>query len=358
MLRLPGLIDPHVHMREPGATHKEDWDSGTQAALAGGFTTVLAMPNTQPPITDAATLAVALDAAGAKACCDYAQYLGAGPDNIHTAAALAPRVAGLKLYLDQTYGPLRLDDMTLWMEHFARWPKDAPTVAHAEGRTMAAALLVAQIYDHPLHIAHVSRREEILLIRAAKEKGLKITCEVGPHHLFLSQADFATHGGHLSGGRAEVRPRLADPADQQALWENLDVIDCFATDHAPHTLAEKDGPNPPPGFPGLETALPLLLTAVHAGRLSLDDVIARCYTNPRRIFNLPEQPETWIEVDPDAAWSIQSSHMFTRAAWSPFEGMPVRGRVTRVVLRGQTAYHDGVIMALPGSGKDLRAPVA
>src|SRR5512146_2246965 len=147
MLRLPGLIDPHVHMREPGATHKEDWDSGTQAALAGGFTTVLAMPNTQPPITDAATLTLALDAAAYKARCDYAQYLGAGPDNADSAPALAPRTAGLKMYLDQTYGPLRLDDMTLWMEHFARWPAGSPIVAHAEGRSMAAVLEVAQIYD-------------------------------------------------------------------------------------------------------------------------------------------------------------------------------------------------------------------
>src|SRR5512147_1385805 len=100
MIKLPGLIDPHVHLREPGATHKEDWDSGTAAALAGGFTTVLAMPNTRPPITDEATLDLALAAARSKARCDYAQYLGAGPDNVGIPASLARRAAGLKLYLD------------------------------------------------------------------------------------------------------------------------------------------------------------------------------------------------------------------------------------------------------------------
>ena len=121
-MRLPGLIDVHVHLREPGGTHKEDWDSGTAAALAGGFTTVLAMPNTQPPVTDAATLDLALAAARSKARCDYGQYLGAGADNVETAATLAPRAAGLKMYLDQTYGPLRLDDMTDWQAHFERWP--------------------------------------------------------------------------------------------------------------------------------------------------------------------------------------------------------------------------------------------
>jgi carbamoyl-phosphate synthase/aspartate carbamoyltransferase/dihydroorotase len=111
MLKLPGLIDPHVHLREPGGTHKEDWDSGTAAALAGGFSMVLAMPNPQPPVTDAATLRLALAAAEARARCDYAQYLGAGPDNLDVAAGLAPQTAGLKMYLDQTYGPLRLDDL-------------------------------------------------------------------------------------------------------------------------------------------------------------------------------------------------------------------------------------------------------
>lgn len=355
MIKLPGLIDPHVHMREPGAAHKEDWDSGTRAALAGGFTAVLAMPNTSPPITDEDSLSLALDAARSKAHCDYAQFVGAGPDNVAAAARLATRAAGLKMYLDQTYGPLRLDEMTLWMEHLAAWPSGSPVVAHAEGRSIAAVILIASLCGRPVHIAHVARKEEILLIRAAKEKGLPVTCEVCPHHLFLSQADFAENGGALTGGRAEVRPRLAAPEDVQALWDNLEVIDCFATDHAPHTLQEKDGPNPPPGFPGLETALPLLLTAVHAGRLSLDDVIARCCTNPRRIFHLPEQPETWVEVDPQVEWVIRGGDTQTRAGWTPFEGVPVRGKVTRVVLRGQVVYQDGAVLAPPGSGRDLRA---
>jgi dihydroorotase-like cyclic amidohydrolase len=344
------LIDPHVHLREPGGTHKEDWESGTMAALAGGFTTVLAMPNTQPPVCDAASLDLALGAARAKARCDYAQYLGAGPDNVETLAALAHRAAGLKMYLDQTYGPLRLDDLTLWMAHFERWPLHLPIVAHAEGRSMAAAILLAGIYDRPLHLAHVSTREEILLIRAAKEKGLNITCEVTPHHLFLTREDIPA----LGEGRGEVRPRLATPADRDALWANLEVVDCFATDHAPHTLAEKDSSNPPPGFPGLETALPLLLTAVHEGRLALDDLTRRMYINPKRIFNLPEQDETWIEVDPQATWEIKAAETFTRCGWTPFEGWQVRGRVRRVILRGREAYRDGEVLAAPGYGRNVR----
>lgn len=349
-MKLPGLIDPHVHLRDPGATHKEDWGSGTAAALAGGFTTVLAMPNTQPPITDGASLEQALAIGEEKARCDFGQYLGAGVDNAGKLDAYAPRAAGLKMYLDQTYGPLRLDEMSSLRAHFEAWPRHLPIVAHAEGRTMAAVILMAALYDHPLHLAHVSLREEILLIRAAKEKGLKVTCEVTPHHLFLSQEDIPSIGS----GRSEVRPRLASHADQEALWENLEVIDCFATDHAPHTLDEKDGPNPPPGFPGLETALPLFLNAMHDGRLSEEDLIQRMFTNPRWIFNLPEQKDTWVEVDPEERWVIQAANTHTRCGWTPFEGWQVRGRVKRVVLRDRQVFLDGEVLAPPGYGRNVR----
>ena len=133
------------------------------------------------------------------------------------------------------------------------------------------------------------------------------------------------------------------------------MIDVFATDHAPHTLEEKDSTNPPPGFPGLETCLPLLLTAVAEGRLSLADVLQRTYTNPQRIFSLPEQPATWVEVDPDAAWEIHASELHSRCSWTPFEGMQVRGRVRRVVLRGREAFKDGQILLQPGFGQDVRS---
>ena len=355
MIRLPGLIDPHVHLREPGATHKEDYDSGTSAALAGGVTLVLAMPNTKPPIFDAATLDLVLDSAKSKARCDYAQFLGAGPDNGDWVnhPSLPVRSAGLKMYLDSTFGQLRLDDMSLWMPHFQNWPKSLPIVAHSESRSMAAAILFAAIYERPVHIAHISLKEEVLLIKAAKERGIQVTCEVCPHHLFLTKEDIpAISHGHP--GRGEVRPRLATQADVDALWANLDVIDCFATDHAPHTIEEKDSDNPPPGFPGLETILPLLLTAVREGRLTLDDVLTRMVTNPRRIFHLPEQPETWVEVDEDAAYEIKAAESFTRCGWTPFEGWQVKGRVRKVVLRGRTAFEDGKILVKPGYGKNIR----
>jgi carbamoyl-phosphate synthase/aspartate carbamoyltransferase/dihydroorotase len=355
MLKLPGLIDPHVHMREPGQTHKEDWDTGTSAALAGGVTLVLAMPNTRPPIFDTDTLDLAIGAARVKARCDYAQYLGAGPNNADwdRQKALPPQAAGLKMYLDQTFGELRLDDMTLWQQHFSHWPKDLPIVTHSESRSMAAVILMAAIHDRPVHIAHISLKEEILLIKAARESGIQVTCEVAPHHLFLTKDDIPSISqGHP--GRGEVRPRLASKEDVDALWQNLDVIDCFATDHAPHTLAEKDGENPPPGFPGLETLLPLLLTAVHEGRLTINQIIEKSVTNPRRIFSLPEQVETWVEVDENAEYEIHAAEMKSRCGWTPFEGWRVRGRVRRVVLRGCEVFGDGKIFVEAGFGRNVR----
>ena len=224
---------------------------------------------------------------------------------------------------------------------------------------MAAGILFAAIYDRPVHIAHISLKEEILLINAAKERGIKVTCEVCPHHLFLTAADSPLPEGEGSGvrvnGRSEVRPRLATQQDVDALWQNMDVIDCFATDHAPHTVEEKDSDNPPPGFPGLETLLPLLLTAVDTRRLTLDDIIQKSVINPRKIFNIPEQPETWIEVDETAEYEIKAADQFTRCNWTPFERWKVKGKVRKVVLRGRVAFEDGKVMAEQGYGRNVRA---
>jgi carbamoyl-phosphate synthase/aspartate carbamoyltransferase/dihydroorotase len=157
----------------------------------------------------------------------------------------------------------------------------------------------------------------------------------------------------LGVGRAEVRPRLATVADRDALWNNLDVIDCFATDHAPHTGSEKDGTNPPPGFPGLETALPLLLTAFHQGRLSLDDILKRMVYNPCKIFCLPVQENTWIEVDLDQTWTVHADELQSRCGWTPFEDWQVRGRVRNVVLRNRYLIRDGQLSMVPGYGVNV-----
>ncbi len=349
-MRLPGLIDVHVHMREPGGDHKEVWSTGSAAALAGGVTTVLAMPNTTPPVIDTDTLDTALAAARHGAVCDFGHYLGASPLNAATAASLAPRVAGLKMYLNDTFGDLRLDDIADWAAHLAAWPATSPVVAHAEGRTAAAVILAASLAGRSIHICHVSSRAEIELIARAKEAGHAVTCEVAPHHLVLSEKDIPAIGA----GRAAVRPPLATDDDRSALWEHLAYIDCFATDHAPHLAAEKDSPSPPPGYPGLETALPLLLTAAHDGLLTIDDIVERMHTRPAQIFDVPTSDDTYVEVDPDATWEIRGTAGRSRAGWTPFEGRTVTGRVERVVLRGQEVFAGGVVTIEPGYGRDMK----
>ncbi len=336
-------------MRDPGQTHKEDWSTGTAAALAGGFTTVLAMPNTNPPVTDAASLDGALSAALRGARCDFGHYAAAVDGNEDSVVALAPQTVGLKMYLNATFGDLRLTDHDAWRRHLESWPADRPVAVHAEGATLAAVLPMAASLKRPIHVCHLSREDEIVLVRDARERGEAVTCEVTPHHLFLDDAD----AKHL-GGVGEVRPRLASPSDRDALWRNLDIIDCFATDHAPHTIGEKQADPAPPGFPGLETALPLLLGAVHDGRLTVEDIVTRFHDNPRRIFGLPEQ-DAEVEVDPDFEWTFDGAAQETRAGWSPFQGRRMRGRVSRVSLRGSEVFRDGEVLAAPGSGRDVRA---
>lgn len=349
MLKLPGLIDSHTHLRDPGGTQKEDFDSGTAAALAGGFTIICAMPNTTPPIVDAASLAIARHAAKTRARCDVGIYLGATPENIPTAHTLAGQVAGLKMYLNGTFGTLKMEAMDAIIDHAAAWPADKPLLAHAEKHTCGIAILAAHLAGRSIHICHVSRKEEILLIARAKDKGMQVTCEACPHHMMLSTEDIP----RIGAARADVRPVLASPADRAAIRAHIDVIDCFATDHAPHLLSEKDGTNPPPGYPGLETALPLYLQLVREGVIDLDGLVARCHTNPRQIFGLADQEDTWVEVDEEAEWTLRGSDTHTRAKWSPWENTGLLGRVTRVVLRGSDAYRDGVVLAPPGFGRNV-----
>ena len=346
ILRLPGLIDVHVHLREPGGEHKETIATGTAAALAGGVTMVLDMPNTSPPVTSAQALNRKQKLSERAALCDVGTYLGATESNAAEVASLADRSVGLKIYLDQTYGPLRMRNLAALLAHFRTWPADRPIAVHAEGLSAAMAIGLARSFGRRLHVCHVSQADELALIRAAKEAGMALTCEVTPHHLFLTQAE----AGRL-GAYGTMKPPLGREADRAALWANLEIIDCISTDHAPHTRAEKEGQNPPPGVPGLETMLPLMLTAVAEERLTLERLVDLTYENPRHIFGLPAQPETWIEVDMEARYTLGDRDLHTRCGWTPFAGQAVRGRVRRVVLRGQTAFEDGLTRIQPGFGR-------
>jgi len=350
-LRLPGLIDPHVHVRDLGQSHKEDWASCTAAALAGGITTIFAMPNTQPPIVNLEALMQYRHAAQQQARCDYGLYLGSSASNVGNAYLLAPQCAGLKMYLDATFGMLKMEGLDLLVEHAANWPKDKPLLAHAEEHQCASAILAAHLAGRSIHICHVCRKSEIELIAKAKDKGIAVTCEVCPHHMLFTPENMRARG--FDGGFIEVRPRVQTDEDIAALWQHLDVIDCFATDHASHTIEEKRSANPPPGFPGLEQALAVWLTCAHVGQLTIDDIVLRMRTNPARIFGVPTDEGTYIEIDTDEEWVVNGERQFTKAGWTPYAGMTLRGRVTKTVLRGIVAYDGEDVLGPKGAGKEI-----
>lgn len=349
LLRLPGLIDAHVHLRTPGDSHKEDFATGSAAALAGGFTTILDMPNTRPPTVGRTELGAKIAGARGQIRCDVGFFLGANNENAGELSLAAPNSVGLKMYLGQTYGPLLISDLGIAFAHFVNWAGPGPIAVHAEGLLLAGAIALARATDCPLHLCHVSRRAEIALIRAAKERGAAITCEVTPHHLFLTERD-----AKALGSLGYMKPTLGTEADLQALWENCDVIDIVASDHAPHTKEEKAGENPPPGVPGLETTLPLLLTAVHKGRIPIRQVVKWLSQNPASIYCLKQATDTAVEVDTEAEWTLGDEPLHTRCGWTPFAGFKVRGKVRRVSLRGVTVFNNGEVIATPGSGRIVK----
>lgn len=352
-VRLPGLIDPHVHLRDPGATHKEDFVTGTRAALAGGFTVVIDMPNNPgEPTVSPEALARKRTLAQGRLSCDLGLFYGATPHNAPTYEQVAPGVFGLKLYLDHTTGDLKVDDLETIRDIMRAWAWHKPLCVHAEDRTLAMVLALVPSVGRGVHFCHVSEKVEIELIRDAKERGLPVTCEVAPHHLYLSEEDLPRLRGF-----GVMKPPLKRSADVDALWANLDAVDVIATDHAPHTLSEKESEHPAFGVPGLETSLPLMLNAVHEGRLTLDRLVELMHTAPARIFRVPTQEETYIEVDTARRHTIDAANMESRCGWTPFEGVSVVGALGRVVLRGHEVVRDGSILVEPGVGH-LVTPLA
>lgn len=352
-LTIPALLDPHVHLRDLNWAHKGTFTSETAAALAGGYWAVLDMPNTPPPTIDPQALATKLAALSAGAVCDWGVYFGASQDdNTAHYPQVAGQVCGLKLYNNATTGTLLLPDQATREVHFRAWPAGRVIAVHAEDETVADILALVRRTRKHTHFCHISTAEEIALLRAAKAEGLPVSIGVTPHHLFLTERDVS-----VLGALGRMKPELKTAADQAALWEALadGTVDVVESDHAPHTLAEKQADPPPSGVPGLETTLPLLLTAVREGRLTVERVVALVATNPRRIFGLRTPPETYTELDPGTSYVISRQELHTACGWSPFEGMRVWGRVRRVVIRGQTAFDGERVCVSPGFGRNLFA---
>jgi dihydroorotase len=341
LMIFPGMADVHVHLRVPGGEHKEDYRTGSAAALAGGITTLLGMPNTIPPILTLADWQTSQKKANEESMVDIGLFAGASVAHSARLPELSRYAPALKLYMDLTYGELRVDGIEN-LERIAQlWPREKVLALHAEGESVRTGLGLAKKFNRRIHFCHISRKDEIEWIADAKKMGLPVTCEVTPHHLFLNESD-----AKRLGSLGDMRPRLARQSDVDALWAHIDTtIDCVASDHAPHTLAEKQKmENPPPGVPGLESTLPLLLTAAAEGRLSYERLITLLAVNPRKIYGLGEQPETWIEVDPNDCYIFPDHSLYTKCGWSPFSGISIKGRIRKVVLRGKEVVKDGIVL--------------
>ncbi len=351
ILRIPGMVDPHVHLRDLDWSHKGTFASETAAALAGGYWAILDMPNTPPPTISRAALDLKRVAMARQAVCDWGLYFGASQDgNQAEYAGVGADVCGLKIYNNATTGTLLIEDQSLREQHYRAWTCGKPIAVHAEGETVADILQLVRRYRRFTHFCHISTHYEIDLLRAAKGEGLPISVGVTPHHLYLTENDLP-----VLGALGLMKPTLKTPADRDALWAAIadGVVDVVELDHAPHTLAEKQSPTPPYGVPGLETTLPLLCRAVEEGRLTYERLIELVALNPQRIFGLHPDAETYTLVDTDAHYVIDRAHLHTLCGWSPFEGMRVPGRVVGVWIRGVQVYDGENVLVAQGFGRDV-----
>ncbi len=389
---LPGLVDPHVHLRQPGAEHKETWSSGTKAAVASGITCVIDMPNNTPPVVDEHSLATKLAIASSNSWCDFSLFVAGFADNAQKLAQLMENdaVAGVKLFLGSTTGSMLCTEESLpvvassiasanvrkpvavhselesilgspWFagqnvpHHLRR-----PAVAAWEGTKLAIETIAGR-FAQPLHICHTSTQEEVLSIGYAKHKGLDVSAEATPHHLLLD----ANEHESLLGPLAKMNPPLRHLRDRQALLDGLKhgSIDFVATDHAPHTLEEKSGKNPPSGVPGLDTMLQVLLLFVGALRLELSDVARIGSYNAAKRFGLAGKGAIAEGCDADIVvlskdWmqlsALDEDGLHTKCKWSPFAGMLLPRQPEMVFLRGELVASNGAIVANTSLGRMVR----
>lgn len=368
---LPGVVDSHVHFREPGLTHKEDLASGSRAAAAGGVTTIFDMPNVSPATTTVDLLHRRLDLAAERCHVNYGFYIAATSTNVAELAA-ARRTPGIKIFIGSSTGDLLVDDQDALERIFAE--TELPICAHCEDETTvranaakvdggrdasdhsrirderAAVIAVRRAMDlarrhhHRFHVLHVSTAAECELIRHHDHL---VTGEACPHHLLLDTRSYAE-----LGTRAQVNPAVKSPEDAAALWDALDagVLQGVVTDHAPHTLDEKAAgyPASPSGLPAIENSLLLMLDQVHRGRCSLEQVVHWMCAAPARIWDAAtkgaiaeEMDADLVLVDLDAEHEIRNDRQYTRCGWSPWDGTTVHARVVRTIVMGRTVFHDG-----------------
>jgi len=371
---LPGLIDVHVHFREPGLIQKEDWSTGSKAAVKGGITYVMDMPNTSPPTI---TLRDLFDkkALAKKSVVNFGLYAGITQKNLNDLKELAKQAVAFKLYMGGTTGDLTVDDISLQLKaftnvgkvgkvlcvhaenekmnkHFYRdYKKYTDPLAYARSRPPESEVLaindaieLAKQTNVKLHICHVSTKDGLTLIKKAKKNKVNVTCETCPHYLFMTEEDLRKQRTLV-----KMNPPLRTERDQKALWKGIKrgTIDILASDHAPHSLQEKYQNIwfAPAGVPGVETTLQLMLNAVNKRMIKLEKVVELMHDNPVKRFGLGNYGNIEVGnvanltvIDLKKKWKITREDLVTKCGWSPYEDWEGKGMPVITIVNGNSAY--------------------
>ncbi len=378
---LPGVIDSQVHFREPGLEHKEDLETGSRAAVLGGVTTVFEMPNTKPETTSEAALADKVRRAAGRMHCDFAFWVGGTRDNAHEVAELErlPGAAGIKVFMGSSTGDLLVDDDEGVAEILRRTRRRAAFHSEDEMRLRARAgeRVAGDPSSHPvwrdeiaamrcterlvriarsvrarIHVLHISTAEEIDFLQHHKDVA---TCEATPHHLTLTDADYAALGTLI-----QMNPPVRAARHRDGIWHGIGqgIVDVLGSDHAPHTLEEKAKPYPasPSGMPGVQTLVPIMLDHVNAGRLSLERLVDLTSHGPQRLFGLARKGRIAAGWDADLTIvdmkrreTITNAQAGSRAGWTPYDGKEVTGWPVGTVVRGRRVMWEGEIV-IPSTG--------
>jgi len=384
LIAIPGLIDAHVHLRDMELSYKEDFSSGTLAAAAGGFTTVLDMPNTRPPTNSEERLVEKIGKARPAVHVNVGFYASLAESAIDLRRMINAGAIAFKLYMNEPDPDAGHNDPQRLLSSFEECGAlGIPVAVHAEtgpaiariqtkcleaGRNSVQDFLrahaprfeldaVKMITDlarrahSKVHVCHLSTHRSLREISAARKKGVEITCEVTPHHLLLNTTDL-----NRKGGSALMVPPLRRQSDTSALWRAMlrSEIDIVASDHAPHTLEEKTAKDVwtvRPGLPGLETTLPLLLTKVHRGELTLARLVQLLAEKPAHVFGLQGKGRLLegmdgdlVLIDPKARFKIDSSKFYSKAHFSPFDGFKCVGQPVTTIVAGRVVYDRGEIV--------------
>jgi dihydroorotase len=393
---LPGAIDVHVHFRDPGYPHKEDFASGTAAAAFGGVTTIFDMPNTIPTVGTPEVLAAKHKMASEKAHVDYGLYAVLGEDSIeHVPALIETGVIGFKLYMGNTFGKIPSPSTGAMLEAFEVVAPTGKRISlHAEtnsimerretrlrqaGRTdplahlasrptvvaieaVSRAAILAEWTGARIHILHISSADELRPLREAKARGVDITGETCPHYLMLSADDYAKNAGVI-----RVNPPVREKRNQEPLWAALadGTVDIIATDHAPHSRDEKtrnDMFDVDCGFPGVESQMPLMLTEVNAGRMTIMDYVALSAAKPAKIWGLyprkgviaPGAEADIAVVDLKREMTLDDAKLQSHAKITPWHGRKIKGLPIHTLVRGHFVMRDRTLVeATRGHGRSV-----